>query len=439
LADIQVDLYNGNNGLSYLNIPLDTFTLGAQANGFSVYTFTFSGGSIQNGPDGLALSYQGGLCEYISYEGMFIAVAGLSLGITALDGPAFGFTSTDIEIEQSNNTPCEETIQYIDSTSTWVHACATPGEFNTGEPCPITYDCPDLEVNFGSPCNDNNINTTNDVIQTDCTCAGTLTEANCFGAFISEFAYDCGDNGTNELIEVSIPNSFPGTLANLVVNLYDGNGMVYNTVSLSEFTVRVNGGVYTYYTLTGTSINDGTAGMSLSLNGANCEFISYGGVLTGIDGVAQGFVSTDIGVSQDDASSCEFSLQLFECEGWTSACATDGNVNNEILNCDIAFDCPLLGLDVGDSCDDGNPITEINYNPCSSIGSDSDYEFIELYNNGANDLSLEDWQMDEEERPFGSTSYTFPAIVIPAGGYLVIAVDAAIYDGTMGLTLGVFL
>lgn len=448
LSNFQIYLYNGSNGMPYDDVTLTDFTLGTQVNGFSIYSL--SGTTLQNGPDAIALSYQGQLCEYIGYEG----------DILALGGIASGFTSTNVGIEQSNNTLCDQTIQLVDSL--WVTACATPGEVNTSDLCMVTYDCPDLMLNFGNSCNDNNINTLNDVIQMDCTCAGTLTEANCFGVFISEFAYDCSDNDANELIEITVPNAFPGTLANLVVNLYDSNGMVYNTVSLSDFTVRVNDGVYTYYTLTGTSINDGTAGMSLSLNGANCEFISYGGILTATDGPAQDFVSTDVGLTQDETTSCDVSLQLFECEGWISACTTDGNVNNNLTDCTIAFDCPLLGLNVGDSCEDGDPltmmdtvqpdcscvgvvgcmtgdiiITEINYNPCSDIGSDSGYEFIELYNNGANDLSLEDWQMDEEESVFGMTSYTFPAITIPAGGYLVVAANATNYDGTMGLTLGV--
>ncbi len=457
LADIQIDLYNGLNGLSYFDITLDNFTLGVQANGVSIYSFAFSPGTVQNGPDGFALSYQGALCEFYSYGRVF----GLPARITALDGPALGFSGINIVAQQSNDTQCDQSLQLLEDINVWISACATPGNFNSTDPCPVTYDCPELMVNFGTPCNDGNINTTNDVIQMDCACAGTLMTANCFGAFISEFAYDCNDNDANELIEITVPNAFPGTLANLAINLYDSNGMLYNTTSLSDFTIRVNDGVYTYYTLTGTSINDGIGGMSLSLNGANCELISYGGAFTAVDGPAQDFNSTNIGLVQGDTTSCDASLQLFDC-GWLSACSTAGNVNNNIFDCSIAFDCPLLQLNVGDSCDDGNPltmmdtvqldcncvgdfgcmtgdiiITEINYNPCSDIGSDSGYEFIEIYNNGATDVFLEDWEMDADNGAFGSTAYTFPAIIIPPGGYLVIARNASNYEGTMGLTTGV--
>ena len=38
----------------------------------------------------------------------------------------------------------------------------------------VTYDCPDLELNFGDPCDDGNPNTENDVVTEDCGCAGTI-------------------------------------------------------------------------------------------------------------------------------------------------------------------------------------------------------------------------------------------------------------------------
>ncbi len=40
--------------------------------------------------------------------------------------------------------------------------------------CTTTYDCPTLKLNKGASCNDNNPNTTDDKVQNDCTCAGTV-------------------------------------------------------------------------------------------------------------------------------------------------------------------------------------------------------------------------------------------------------------------------
>ena len=54
--------------------------------------------AIQNGsPDGLALVDAGGtLREFLSYEGV----------MTALDGPAIGRTSSDINVAETDNTRC---------------------------------------------------------------------------------------------------------------------------------------------------------------------------------------------------------------------------------------------------------------------------------------------------------------------------------------------
>lgn len=45
--------------------------------------------------------------------------------------------------------------------------------YPNGTPACCTYDCPNLQLNKGASCNDNNPNTTNDKVQSDCTCKGT--------------------------------------------------------------------------------------------------------------------------------------------------------------------------------------------------------------------------------------------------------------------------
>ncbi len=91
LSDFAVSLYNGNGGGVYGSATLDQFTEGSTVNGFTFYYYYFSSG-IQNGPDGLALSYQDNLIsgQFISYEGSF----------TATEGPADGVTSTDIGVQE---------------------------------------------------------------------------------------------------------------------------------------------------------------------------------------------------------------------------------------------------------------------------------------------------------------------------------------------------
>ncbi|MGC9364335.1 MAG: T9SS type A sorting domain-containing protein [Fidelibacterota bacterium] len=105
LSSFTVTLYNGNGGASYGSETLDNFTVGNSQGDFTIYYNTSAWGSgIQNGaPDGLALSYQGHLIQFLSYEGTF----------TATDGPANGITSTDIGVSQSGSDPVGETLQLI--------------------------------------------------------------------------------------------------------------------------------------------------------------------------------------------------------------------------------------------------------------------------------------------------------------------------------------
>ena len=92
LANFTVTLYNGSNGESYDSETLDNFSVGSTISDFTIYydttTTTWNSG-IQNGaPDGIALSYDDSLIQFLSYEGSF----------TATDGNANGKTSTDIGV-----------------------------------------------------------------------------------------------------------------------------------------------------------------------------------------------------------------------------------------------------------------------------------------------------------------------------------------------------
>ncbi len=103
LAGYQLVLYNGSNGQSYSTTTLpegNLATCGGQVR-FAVATYPQDG--VQNGsPDGIALvDPQGGVVQFLSYEGT----------MTASNGPAAGMTSTDIGVEQANSTPIGLSLQ----------------------------------------------------------------------------------------------------------------------------------------------------------------------------------------------------------------------------------------------------------------------------------------------------------------------------------------
>ncbi len=69
-------------------------------------------------------------------------------------------------------------------------------------------------------------------------------------------------------------------------------------------------------------------------------------------------------------------------------------------------------------------ITEIMYNPPES-GTDS-LEYIEIYNNGSDAVDLEGWSLS------GAT-FTFPAVTINAGAYLVTCVNSSALSTVLGI------
>ena len=91
-------LYNGNGGGVYSTKSIGTGT--SSSSGVLLTVVAVSG--MQNGPDGLALvDPSNKVVQFISYEGTF----------TATDGAAFGMTSTDVGVSESDSTAVGESIQ----------------------------------------------------------------------------------------------------------------------------------------------------------------------------------------------------------------------------------------------------------------------------------------------------------------------------------------
>jgi hypothetical protein len=92
LSDVTLSLYNGSNGEVYGAHTLDTFDVGGLVNGFQFYSLLIPG--LQNGPDAFALDEGGGLIEFLSYEGSFIATNGPAAGVSAFDVGVIELTDT---------------------------------------------------------------------------------------------------------------------------------------------------------------------------------------------------------------------------------------------------------------------------------------------------------------------------------------------------------
>jgi hypothetical protein len=130
LSKFLVNLYNGNGGASYDTETADNMTEGNTIGTYTFFTWSSFASGIQNGgPDGMALSYDGTLIQFLSYEGTF----------TATDGPANGIESTDIGVSETGTTPVGHSLQLsgtgtVYTDFTWQEpATATPGALNNNQ------------------------------------------------------------------------------------------------------------------------------------------------------------------------------------------------------------------------------------------------------------------------------------------------------------------
>ena len=137
LSDFLITLYNGSGGALYNTKTLDQFTFGQVDpidNSFSYYYYPYPADGIQNGaPDGLCLSYQGTVIQFLSYEGSFAATDGDATGITSID---IGFSQSSATLAGSSLGLTGTGTQYSDFTWT-AFSDDTPGSPNGSQALPV--------------------------------------------------------------------------------------------------------------------------------------------------------------------------------------------------------------------------------------------------------------------------------------------------------------
>lgn len=139
LAPLTLEFYNGNNGTRYKTEALS----GALVNdggGYGFAQFLVSG--IQNGaPDGVALVLGGGVLQFISYEGTFVAS----------NGSADGLASRDIGVSEQPAPAVGLSLQFLGygDTGSWTGpTTSTAGALNTGQALPTIAPDPEPPFNY---------------------------------------------------------------------------------------------------------------------------------------------------------------------------------------------------------------------------------------------------------------------------------------------------
>ena len=129
--------------------------------------------------------------------------------------------------------------------------------------------------------------------------------------WINEFHYDNDGADFGEFIEVAGTAGLD--LSGYSIVLYNGsNGTVYNTINLSGSIDDEGLGFGAVdFQLPSNGLQNGSPDGFALVNGTTLiEFLSYEGSLTGVGGIADGLLSTDIGVSEIGSTPIGHSLQL---------------------------------------------------------------------------------------------------------------------------------
>jgi uncharacterized protein len=178
--------------------------------------------------------------------------------------------------------------------------------------------------------------------------------------YFNEIHYDNAGTDTGEFIEFAIDSALDVSMVS--VELYNGaNSTVYTTTLGSAFTLgtTVDGISFYSFTYPTDGIQNGAPdGMALGYGGTLVpgQFLSYEGTFTGSGGLADGVMSTDIGVSETSSTAAGTSLGLngtgrnysdFSWAGPITATPGDVNDGQEISAVPEPGTWLLLGLGAG--------------------------------------------------------------------------------------------
>ena len=385
LTGWEIILYNGSNGTVYDTDALSG-TIPDDGSGFGFVTISYPSNGIQNGgPDGIVLSDGTDVIQFLSYEGSF----------TATDGIANGLTSTDIGVSESGGTPIGNSLQLVGtgtqaSDFTWATDMpSTFGAVNTGQVfgtpsnfAPVvTITAPNdgdsfedgtlidfagtatdtedgdisgsiewtsnLDGSLGmgasimatlsigthmitASATDSGLETGTDEITVTVTPVGGIQTA----VFINEIHYDNDGGDEGEAVEIAGPAG--ADLSGWSLFFYNGsNGTQYGDVALSG-TLADDGSGFGFLSFDFSGIQNGSPDGIVLYDGVSVvQFLSYEGDFIAVGGVADGMMSTDIGVTESGATPIGNSLQLsgtgvfYEDFTWeTDAANTFGAVNN---------------------------------------------------------------------------------------------------------------
>lgn len=211
--------------------------------------------------------------------------------------------------------------------------------------------------------------------------------------FVNEFHYDNNSSDVEEGIEIA--GAAGVDLAGWSIVEYNGNGGgVIKTTALSGIIPNLQGGYGTiFFGISG--IQNGSPDGFALVNASNelIQFLSYEGVLTATEGIANGLTSTDVGVSESSTSSLGFSLQLagtgqqYQDFTWQESAVSTYDAVNNAQDFGGKVVPPTIVINEVDSDTEGTDVLEFVELYDGGVGNSSLDGKILVFYNGSNDLS----------------------------------------------------
>ncbi|MCP4121125.1 MAG: hypothetical protein GY751_05180 [Bacteroidetes bacterium] len=334
----------------------------------------------------------------------------------ALEGPnspLCGYVTYDCPASQDNiGDPCEdgnpntsgETRQPDCSCAVDIPVYNCPAsQDNIGDPCEdgdpntlgetrqpdcscaggtIVYDCPASYDNIGDPCEDGDPNTTGETRQPDCSCAVTIHVYDCF-TLQANIGDPCEDGNPNTVGETILTNCgcgggtylywCPGTQDNIGDPCEDGDPNTTGETRQPDCSCAVTTPVYDCPTIQaniGDPCNDGNPNTSGDIiqNDCSCQ-----GTTQSCINLSQIDFNIDCALDYNPVCGCDGTTYVNACvaENWFGVTSwTPGNCTDQ------TWDCPNLQANIGQTCDDGNPLTsgETVQPDCSCAGGTIVYD-----------------------------------------------------------------
>jgi len=236
--------------------------------------------------------------------------------------------------------------------------------------------------------------------------------------WVNELHYSGSGTG-GAFVEIVMAADFTSELANIRIELYNGaDGGSYGTHELSTFAAGATAnGFAVFHKEIPNLQNTPPAGIALIFNDVPIQFLSYGGTFKALDGPASGYVSADIGVTEDANTPADQSLQLggtgdrYEDFSWNDPqVATPGAFN---ANQDIALPDIQMNLTDATTATPASPADTITYT-------------LEIANNGPGDatnISLD--RTGDANTELLAESFSSTAVAIPASFLTVLEDEPA--------------